>query len=490
MVKHGAHDALAAGIGHELAAVAEQAAAGHGELQAHAIHAGHVVHHAAAAADLLDDRAGIFAGHVADHLLHRLHLVAVLVVLDEHLRLGHLELIALAAHVLNEHGQVQLAAAADAEGIRRVGLLHAQGDVGFQLAHQARAQVAGGDVGALAAGERAVIDGEGHHDGRLGDLDEGQRLHRVRRADGVADHDVLDAGDRHDLTHGRLLNRHALEAVEGEQAAQAEAFAQLRILVVAAGLHGIELHGAAGDAADADAAHELVVVDRGDEHLRRALRIALRGRNVLENRVKQRAQIDARDRGVERRRAGAGAGIDDGGVQLALVRVQIDHQVDGLGDDLVAARVRTVHLVDHGDDRQAQRQRVLEHEAGLGHRALEGVDQQQHAVDHLEHALHLAAEVSVAGGIHDVDLHVLVVDGRVLGQDGDAALLFQIVAVHDAVGDLLVLTENAALLEHFVDQRGLAVVDVRNDGDVADVLTSHFQGERPSFYISRVLTLS
>ena len=261
----------------------------------------------------------------------------------------------------------------------------------------------------------------------------------------------------------------------------------LRILVVAAGLHGVELHGAAGDAADADAAHELVVVDRGDEHLRRTLRIALRGRNVLENRVKQRAQIDARDGGVERRRAGAGTGVDDRGVQLAFVRVQIDHQVDGLGDDLVAARVRTVHLVDHGDDRQAQRQRMLEHEAGLGHRALEGVDQQQHAVDHLEHALHLAAEVGMAGGIHDVDLHALVVDGGVLGQDGDAALLFQIVAVHDAVGDLLVLTKNAALLEHFVDQRGLAVVDVRNDGDVADVLTSHFQGERPSFLKSSML---
>ena len=124
VVKHGAHHALAAGIGHKLAAVAEQAAARHGELEAHAVGAGHVIHHAAATADLLDDGARVLAGHIGDHPLHRLELVAVLVIVEEHLRLGNLELVALTAHVLDEHGEVKLAAAADAEGIGGVGLLH------------------------------------------------------------------------------------------------------------------------------------------------------------------------------------------------------------------------------------------------------------------------------------------------------------------------------------------------------------------------------
>ena len=334
--------------------------------------------------------------------------------------------------------------------------------------------MAGGDIGALAAGERAVVDGEGHHDGRLGDLDEGQRLDGVRRADGVADHDVLDAGDGDDLAHLGRLDRHALEAVKGEEAAQTEILVQVGVKVVGAGGHRVELQRAAGDAADADAADELVVVDRGDEHLRRGLGIALRRGDVLENRVKQRAQVLAGLGKVERRGARAGAGIDDRRVELALVRVEIDHQVDGLADDLLAAGVRTVDLVDDDDDRQAERQRMLKDEAGLRHRAFKGVDQQQHAVDHLEHALDLAAEIGVAGGVHDVDLDILVVDGGVLGQDGDAALALNRVAVHDAVGDLLVFAEDAALLEHFVDQRGFAVVDVRDDGDVADILTNHF----------------
>ena len=34
-----------------------------------------------------------------------------------------------------------------------------------------------------------------------------------------------------------------------------------------------------------------------------------------------------------------------------------------------------------------------------------GIDQQHHAVDHGEDALHLAAEIGVAGRIDDVDAH-------------------------------------------------------------------------------------
>ena len=65
-------------------------------------------------------------------------------------------------------------------------------------------------------------------------------------------------------------------------------------------------------------------------------------------------------------------------------------------------------------------------------------------------------------------VHV-VPDRGVLGQDRDALLTLQIHGVHDAVGDVGVLAEGAGLPEHGVDQRGLAVVDVGDDGDVAEV---------------------
>ena len=131
------------------------------------------------------------------------------------------------------------------------------------------------------------------------------------------------------------------------------------------------------------------------------------------------------------------------------------------------ALVGPVDLVDHHDDPVTQLQRPAEDEAGLGHGALGGVHQQDHAVDHLQDALHLAAEVGVARGIHDVDLGVLVPDGGVLGQDGDAPLTLQIVGVHDPLHRLLVLPVHAALLEHLVHQGGLAVVHVGDNGYVS-----------------------
>ena len=49
------------------------------------------------------------------------------------------------------------------------------------------------------------------------------------------------------------------------------------------------------------------------------------------------------------------------------------------------------------------------------------------------------------------------------------ALALDVVAVHHPLGDVLVLGERACLDQQLVDERGLAVVDVGDDGDVAKV---------------------
>src|SRR5690606_10546376 len=89
------------------------------------------------------------------------------------------------------------------------------------------------------------------------------------------------------------------------------------------------------------------------------------------------------------------------------------------------------------------------------------------------HPLHLAAEVRVPGGIDDVDAVAVPVDGGVLGQDGDAAFLFLVVAVHHALAQLVAFAEGAGLLQQLVDEGGLAMVDVGDDGDIAQVFDGH-----------------
>ena len=100
-------------------------------------------------------------------------------------------------------------------------------------------------------------------------------------------------------------------------------------------------------------------------------------------------------------------GVDDGEVEHGLVGVEIDEEVVDLVEDLLGAGVGAVDLVDDDDGRELGFEGLGEHVAGLRQRAFGGVDEQDDAVDHLEGALDLAAEVGVAGGVDDVDLGVL-----------------------------------------------------------------------------------
>ena len=114
-------------------------------------------------------------------------------------------------------------------------------------------------------------------------------------------------------------------------------------------------------------------------------------------------------------------------------------------------------------------QRALEYKPRLRHGPLKSVHEQQHAVDHFQNALHLAAEIGMPRRIDDVDLDVLVLYRRVFCKYGDSPFAFKVVGVHDPVRHDLVIAENTALLEHFVDKRRLPVVYVSNDGYIAQI---------------------
>ena len=74
----------------------------------------------------------------------------------------------------------------------------------------------------------------------------------------------------------------------------------------------------------------------------------------------------------------------------------------------------------------------------------------------------------MAGSVHNIDLRAPIGKRRIFRQDGDAALALQFVLVHHATRHILVLTEDAALMQHGIDQRGFSVINVRNDRDVSN----------------------
>ena len=104
---------------------------------------------------------------------------------------------------------------------------------------------------------------------------------------------------------------------------------------------------------------------------------------------------------------------------------------------------------------------------------LGAVHHQQRAFDRAHGAGDLIGEIDVAGGVDQVEHIVLailggVVDPHGVGLDGDAALALDVHAVehlrlHVAIRD------RVRLLDQPVSERGFAVVDVRDDGEIADV---------------------
>lgn len=121
-------------------------------------------------------------------------------------------------------------------------------------------------------------------------------------------------------------------------------------------------------------------------------------------------------------------------------------------------------------------QRFTQNKPRLRQWTLGGVDQQQHPVHHGQPALHLATEVRVPRGVYDIDygdgsIRVMAVHGGVLGQDGDALLPLQIARVHHPFLQLTAFTQRPGLPQHGVNQGGLAVVDVRDDGTLRNGTT-------------------
>ncbi len=258
------------------------------------------------------------------------------------------------------------------------------------------------------------------------------------------------------------------------------------VVDVGHGLAGLQPPGV--QAADGDLAHVGAVLQGRHEQLRRAVGVNGRRGDVLDDGVEQQRQVGVQLGGSGPGAAVGGLGVDDREVGLLLRRAQVDEQVEGSVDGVVGAGGGAVDLVDDEDDLQPLGQRLAQHKARLGHWPLNGVDQQQRAVDHVHDALYLAAEVGVAGGVDDVDGHAVVVDAGVLGQDGDAALALQVVGVEDALAHRLVLAVDVGLFQHAVDQRRLAVVYVGDDGDVADVLSldhSLVRGEKSSRQVAK-----
>ena len=188
----------------------------------------------------------------------------------------------------------------------------------------------------------------------------------------------------------------------------------------------------------------------------RALRVGHQVNDVLQNFVHADALLGADQHGI--------------------ARVEPDDGLDLLANALRLGR-RQVDLVDDRNDLQV----VMQCEVGIGEglrlHALGGVHHQQRAFAGLQAARNFVGEIDVAGSVDEVQLVDFAIVGAIVepngvGFDGDAALAFQVHGIEDLLHHFA-LRKRAGDLQQAIRQRGLAVVDVRNDGEITDEFAIH-----------------
>ena len=77
------------------------------------------------------------------------------------------------------------------------------------------------------------------------------------------------------------------------------------------------------------------------------------------------------------------------------------------------------------------------------------------------------------GRIDNVDSVVIPLNGGILRQDSNSTLPLLIIGVHDPLGTLTLAIERSRLLQQTVDQGRFAVINVRDNRDIAKIL-NHF----------------
>ncbi len=137
-------------------------------------------------------------------------------------------------------------------------------------------------------------------------------------------------------------------------------------------------------------------------------------------------------------------------------------------------RRRQIDLVDDRQHLQALLQRGVAVGDALRLDALRGIDHQQRAFAGGERARYLVGEIDVSRRIDEIELiHLaaqrLEAQGHALRLDGDAALALEVHRV-EHLGLHFPGIEAAAFLNEAVGQRRFAVINMSDDGEVADIL--------------------
>ena len=392
----------------------------------------------------------------------------------DHMRLGDGEFIAFAPHGLNKDGDVQNAASADFESVAE--FFHTQGNVAFRFFEKTLADVTAADEFAFLAEERGVVDAEHHGDGGFVDRDRRHGFRCGGVGNRVADVETFNADDRAEVAAVDMIGLFAFDSFKSKDLFDGSGNDPPVAFDDNDRTGGVER--SAMNASDTDSADIIVVIQRGDLHLKRSF-VDGRSWNAVEHGIHQRENgVAFAVFEVGRCPAVPSAGVEQWEIKLFIIGAEVDEEIKNIVVDFVRTRIGTVDLVDDDNRFQFGLQCFIQHETCLGQGTFGGIDEQDNAVCHIEDPLHLSAEIAVSRSVNDVDFGVPVTNTDIFCEDRNTPFPFEIVVVKETFVHFLIFAEEFGLLDDLVNERGFAMVNVCDDGDVSDVLHISVLGYR------------
>src|SRR5205823_5740895 len=230
----------------------------------------------------------------------------------------------------------------------------------------------------------------------------------------------------------------------------------------------------ADDTPERNSSEIIAVIQIRHQHLKKWLARNFWRWHMLDDRLKERRHVLVVFMQLTHSKAILRARVNDWEIELLIARFQFDKKIENHVDDPMRSCVFSIDLIDDNDRLEFVLQRLAQNKARLRLRPIVRIDHEQHAVHHLHDPLDFASKIGVTGRIDDVDSIAVPLKGRVLRANRNSFLTLEIHRIHYPFLDLLIGAKRARLPQQLIDQRRLAVIDVRNDGDVADFI--HLRG--------------
>src|SRR5882724_1036340 len=427
-----------------------------------------------ARSERLQNVAQIFVWKVDIKVLERLKQLAVFVPMKNDLGSRDHHFVALAPHLLDQDGDLHSAASMNVKCPRRLRVVELKRNVTARFPDEPIANMSRRHKFPVASGKRRIVYQNAHSNRRRIDIDKLKRGALFSVGQRFTDISVFKSGQAHDFASVGLLGFDLFESGMGKERRDRSAFAISIAMKTDNRIANAD--AAADDATESDAPDIITVIKIGDEHLKKRIGRNFRRRDVLNNGLEKRSHVFVLIIQFAHGKTIPGAGVDDRKIELLIARFQFDEEIEDQVDRFARFRVLSVDLIDDDYGFEAILQRLAQNETSLRLRTIVSVDHQQNAIDHLHDALDLTAEVGVAGRVYDVDAVTVPLKRRVLRSNGDALLALEIHRVHHPLLDLLIRPKSPRLPQELIDQGGLAVVYVRNDGNVTDLFHERVPG--------------